>query len=215
MANMEKDNQYYGSERPETYEFIPLECKKILDVGCGQGKYGEIIKDRNQAEVWGAELMEDQAKIAKKRLHKVLVGDFEANMKSLPDRYFDCVIFNDSLEHMKDHYKVLNDIKAKMVPGGYIAGSIPNFRYYRNIQEVLFRKEFQYVPAGILDYTHYRFFTEKSIRRTFAECGYEILTFKGINPDENRKLKLLNLLLFGFLKDMKFWQFGITAQVKS
>ncbi|OHD53699.1 MAG: hypothetical protein A2Y33_07195 [Spirochaetes bacterium GWF1_51_8] len=214
MEIYDKGLPYYSSERAEMFEFIPSECKKILDVGCSQGAFGQILKERNKAEVWGAELMEEHAKVAKTRLDKVIVGDFEANLSKLPDRYFDCVIFNDSLEHLKDHYKVLTDLQTKLVPGGYVVGSLPNFRFYRNIKDVLFKKEFKYVSSGILDYTHYRFFTEKSIRRTFAECGYDIVTLKGINGDENRKLKLLNFILFGFLKDMKYVQFGITARMK-
>ncbi|OHD58679.1 MAG: hypothetical protein A2014_08110 [Spirochaetes bacterium GWF1_49_6] len=212
MDLSKKFDDYFMGNRPEVLEFVPVECKKILEVGCGQGGFGAIIKERNNAEVWGAELMEEPAKVAATRLDKVLTGDFESQLKNLPKNYFDCVIFNDSLEHLTDHYRVLQEVKKLLIPGGYIAGSIPNFRFYRNIKEILFKKEFKYISAGILDYTHYRFFTEKSIVRTFNECGYEIVRLNGINEDKNKKLKILNFFLFGFLRDMKYVQFGITAK---
>ncbi|NPV00499.1 MAG: class I SAM-dependent methyltransferase [Brevinematales bacterium] len=208
----QKAENYFMGTRPEMIEFVPSECKRVLEVGCGQGAFGAYIKERNKAEVWGAELMDDQAKVAATRLDKVITGDFVQNIKKLPKSYFDCVIFNDSLEHLTDHYLVLQELKKNLIPGGFIAGSIPNFRFYRNIKEILFKKEFQYISAGILDYTHYRFFTKKSIIRTFNECGYEIVNLKGINEDRNKKLKILNFLLFGFLSDMKYVQFGVTAK---
>lgn len=212
MESLEKPNLYYISDRPEMISFVPTECKKILEVGCGQGLFGSAIKERNGAEVWGIEIMEEYGKIAKKKLDKVMIGDFEVLLEKLPKNYFDCAVFNDSLEHLRDHYNVLTEVKKRLIPGGYITASLPNFRFYRNINEILFKKEFQYMPAGILDYTHYRFFTKKSIIRTFNECGYEIVKIEGISEDKNRKLRLLNLLLFGFLSDMKYRQFAITAK---
>jgi 2-polyprenyl-3-methyl-5-hydroxy-6-metoxy-1,4-benzoquinol methylase len=212
MGHTDKPNVYYEGHRPEMVDFVPIGCKRVLEVGCGKGAFGAAIKERNGAEVWGIEIMEEYGKTAKKQLDKVMIGDFEVLLEKLPENYFDCAVFNDSLEHMRDHYKVLTEVKKRLVPGGYISASIPNFRFYRNIKEVLFKKEFQYMSAGILDYTHYRFFTKKSIVRTLNECGYEIVTLEGISEDKNRKLRLLNFLLFGFLSDMKYVQFGLTAK---
>lgn len=67
------------------------------------------------------------------------------------------------------------------------------------------------ISEGILDYTHYRFFTQKSILRIINEFGYEVLNLKELKPDKNRILKNAKIFVFGFLSVMKYIQFGITT----
>ena len=210
MEQENKNGSYYANTREEMLDFIPVECRHILEVGCGEGKFGLLLKSRNEAEVWGAELMEEPAKTAKKNLDKVLVGDFEEQIKNLPKKYFDCIVFNDALEHLKDHYNVLRELRKCLIDGGTIACSIPNVRYYKVLIEILFKKEFHYVHAGVLDYTHYRFFTKKSIVRTFEDCGYEIVKIRGLRGV--KKWPLIKKVLFFFLGDKKFVQYGVTAR---
>jgi hypothetical protein len=47
-------------------------------------------------------------------------------------------------------------------------------RYWKVIVDLVVRGEFRYVDAGILDRTHLRFFTIRSIARLFMESGYSI-----------------------------------------
>ena len=58
---------YYDNVRLEMLQFLPHDVKIVLDVGCGNGAFAEIIKEQNHAEVWGIELMEEHAKEAQKK----------------------------------------------------------------------------------------------------------------------------------------------------
>lgn len=71
---------------------------------------------------------------------------------------------------------------------------------------------------GILDRTHLRFFTEKSLRPTLIEHGYRIESFGGINRlrfsrfDGKRILLLvLTILSFGLYRDAWYEQFAVRA----
>jgi hypothetical protein len=105
-------------------------------------------------------------------------------------------------------------VKSLLSPAGVLVSSIPNFRYISNlITEVLFEGEFRYKPeGGILDDTHIRFFTTKSICRMFNEQGYEVLIHEGIRPCKSWKEKLFVNLTFGFLKDARYKQFATVAK---
>jgi hypothetical protein len=62
-----------------------------------------------------------------------------------------------------------------------LVGSIPNIRYYRHLYEMLLLRDWRYRGTGILDRTHLRFFTERSLRRDLAEAGLQIELFRRIN----------------------------------
>jgi 2-polyprenyl-3-methyl-5-hydroxy-6-metoxy-1,4-benzoquinol methylase len=116
----EKPNLYYQRQRREIEPFIPINARRILDVGCGQGFFGEMLKSTREIEVWGIELDSVSAKEAIRRLDTVLIGDVEKNLNSLSDGYFDCIVFNDVIEHLVDPWNILRLIKPKLCSSGII-----------------------------------------------------------------------------------------------
>ncbi|MDQ3132900.1 MAG: methionine biosynthesis protein MetW [Acidobacteriota bacterium] len=44
----EKYEEYYNADRRELLEFIPGDAKTFLDIGCGSGNFGQLVKkERN------------------------------------------------------------------------------------------------------------------------------------------------------------------------
>jgi 2-polyprenyl-3-methyl-5-hydroxy-6-metoxy-1,4-benzoquinol methylase len=199
---------YHSIERPEMLPFVPAGARRIADVGCGTGSFGAALKRRSGAEVWGIELSAAAGREAEARLDRVLIGDASTCVASLPDAYFDCVVFNDVLEHLADPYQVLLRTQAKLAPEGTVVCSIPNVRYWRVLRGLLLRKDWRYEETGVLDRTHLRFFTERSIRSMFGELGYEILELRGINPTRKRGVRLVRALSLGWLSDIVYLEFG-------
>ena len=62
-----KYSLYFYHDRPEIRQLIPANAVKILDVGCGAGVMGEMLKISNK-EVTGIENNNKAAKIAEKKL---------------------------------------------------------------------------------------------------------------------------------------------------
>lgn len=208
-----KPEGYYDNVRLEMLQFLPEDATCILDVGCGNGAFAEIIKERNHAEVWGIEYMESHGLEAKKKLDNVFIGKCENFIEDLPNNYFDIIYFNDVLEHLVDPYWVLKNIKKKLSKKGKIISSLPNVRFYRSFMKVLISKDWKYEDYGIMDRTHLRFFTKKSIRRMYEELGFEVLIHVGINRSKSIKPYLFYLLTFFTQLDMQYLQYASVVKV--
>jgi 2-polyprenyl-3-methyl-5-hydroxy-6-metoxy-1,4-benzoquinol methylase len=201
-------SDYFAQSRKEMLPFMPKNINRLLDLGCHKGAFGYLIKLLYGAEVWGIELFEEWATVARQTLDKVIVGDVNTVMNDLPENYFDCITCNDVLEHLVDPYSVLAGLKSKLTTDGVIVASLPNVRYWDNLKNLLLKKQWKYMDHGILDRTHLRFFTELSLRDTFTDLGFEIVRMEGINPTGSDNLKIFNFLTFGALKDAKYLQFA-------
>jgi len=169
-------NPSYVGVRNDILGLVPENVRKVLDVGCSTGVLGEKIKQRETTEVVGVELDEQMAKIARENLDSVIVGDVEKVdlEKHFPPGYFDCIIFADILEHLKNPWDVLKNATGVLDKEGVIVASIPNVRHYTTIINLLFKGYWPYRERGIHDRTHLRFFTLKNIKDLFQCAGLEI-----------------------------------------
>ena len=209
-----KPETYYEGTRPEMLQFIPPGTQRLLEVGCAAGNFGRQLKERGIAEVWGVEVAEEPARRAGEVLDRVLTGDIAVLVDELPPSYFDVVLFNDVLEHLVDPWIVLTRIKQILRPGGMVVSSIPNIRYYPYLRRLVLHKHWEYEESGILDRTHLRFFTTRSIQNMYKELGFEIVRHEGINPLAHPPLhyRTANLLLRHKIDDMRFVEFVTWAR---
>ncbi len=207
-----KPHEYYNQKRPEMLKFIPQNAKTILDVGCGKGSFAKQLKTDSNKKVWGIEIEKQAGKIAQSKLDKVYIGNAAQIIKTLPNNFFDCIVFNDVLEHFVDPYKILTETKEKLAKKGTVVCSIPNVRYIATLKELLIKKDWQYRNEGILDKTHLRFFTKKSIVKMFNNLGYKVEIIKGINPHKSIKFTILNTVFLGQLSDTKYLQYACVAK---
>jgi 2-polyprenyl-3-methyl-5-hydroxy-6-metoxy-1,4-benzoquinol methylase len=205
-------DHYFGHKRLEMLEFVPLSARRVLDVGCGSGAFVRALSESLNAEFWGVELSPDAARARFPGFHRYLVGSITDKLSELPDRYFDCIVFNDVLEHLMEPFSVLEVLKRKLTPAGVIVASVPNVRYIKNLVHLLVEKDWKYQDEGILDRTHLRFFTRKSLLRSLTENGWNVQTCKGISPTRMKfAFWALNLATFGFMADTQYMNHAIVA----
>jgi 2-polyprenyl-3-methyl-5-hydroxy-6-metoxy-1,4-benzoquinol methylase len=149
---------------------------RVLDIGCGRGLLGEFLKHEYGCHVTGLEIIQENALVAETVLDKVIVGDIESMILDEIKESFDYVIFSDSLEHLLDPGKVLIRTASLLKPdSGELLISIPNVRNFRVTLPLLLKDEWRYTDEGLLDKTHLRFFTLKSIKRLLDESGFKVM----------------------------------------
>lgn len=175
----ETDADYYNSPREDLIALIKSAPKVVLDVGCGGGATGAAIKGRFPgAAVCGVELQPAAAEIASGRLDRVLrenVETLDLAAAGFSPASIDLVLFPDVLEHLYDPWSVLRRLRPFLTPGARVLASIPNTRNLGLIQQ-LAGGSWQYTAWGLLDITHIRFFTRKSIFKLFEQASLRILS---------------------------------------
>lgn len=214
---MNESNNYYNNNRQEMLDFLPDSYTKVLEVGCGKGKFKDNLE--SNCEYWGVEQNKSIGKNAENKLYKVLIGDFMKINDQLPNKYFDLIICNDIIEHIDDYNLFLKILKKKMNADARIVGSIPNVRFYSNLIRLIIFRDWEYLDDGILDKTHLRFFTKKSLRRTFQNNNFLIEKFYGINGVNifafSIKSILKNICILFLGSDSRYLQFGFCIKNKS
>lgn len=166
---------YHAQPRPEVMAMIPATASRILDVGCGAGALGGRLKAERPVEVIGVEMDPAAAEAAGRVLDRVHPGDIETLTLPYAAGSFDGIILADVLEHLRDPWGLLGRLSPLLSPEGRLIASLPNVRHWSVVRGLL-EGDWTYLPAGILDCTHLRFFTRRSGQALIESAGPPDLT---------------------------------------
>ena len=161
---------YFNADRSSMGRFLPERYARVLEIGCAAGSFAKTLRQQ-PCELWGVEPNPEAARQAATMFDHLLQGTYEDTRDRLPDRYFDLVVCNDVIEHMPDHDAFLRHIRTKMTPGAFLVGSVPNVRHITCLYKLLVLRDWPYSNSGILDRTHLRFFTRKSLHRALTQIA--------------------------------------------
>lgn len=164
----------------------------VLDVGSGGGALTAALVRDAGCTVTAVDLTADKVAYAGAFAQATVEGSIEdPSTWEQIEGPFDYIVFADVLEHLADPWAVLRRCKDYLTPGGCVVASIPNVAYYRVRQHLLFGR-FDYCPFGVLDRTHLRFFTAKTVQALFLDTDYTIQGFERVYT--SRKNELLGKL---------------------
>jgi SAM-dependent methyltransferase len=163
---------YDGVNRP-VLKHVPGAVNRLLDVGCGAGTMGRMIKEETACRVMGITFSEDEARLAARHLDEVLVCDLN-NFDLLDAGQFDCILCSHVLEHLYQPQELLRRLRQSLAPGGVVIVALPNVLHWRQRLEFL-RGNFKYADGGLMDKTHYRFFDWATARELLTGSGYRII----------------------------------------
>jgi len=150
--------------------------KRVIDFGCATGYFSQLLTKKG-CKVTGIEINSEAAKVAEQYCEQTIVADLDRTSLTeiLPNQLFDVAIFGDILEHLRDPWRVLEETRKLLDSDGYVVASIPNIAHGA-ICLALLQGKFEYTELGILDNTHLRFFTRKTVEDLFERSGYFIDT---------------------------------------
>jgi 2-polyprenyl-3-methyl-5-hydroxy-6-metoxy-1,4-benzoquinol methylase len=207
---------YYKHTRSELSFFIPEGDNTVLDIGCAAGFFGENLKKIGKAaNVFGIEGLENVAQEASQKLDLVKVADlesldFDALKHEWNDVVFDYIVFGDVLEHLRDPWSILQASKCFLKPEGKIIISLPNVRHWSVILPLIFKGRWDYGPHGILDRTHFRFFTKATANDLVKKANLDVEHISV--PIEGKKSKILSKISLGLLNELLGIQISVVAK---
>jgi SAM-dependent methyltransferase len=157
---------------PDLLSRIPLTARTVLDVGCGGGALGAAYRKLNpRARLYGIEQDPALAQLAATRLDHVAAVDVEAQpMPFALDTPIDCLIYGDTLEHMRDPLALLRAQLPALSSTGTVLVCLPNLEHWSFVARLL-DGTWQYEPDGLLDASHLRWFTLRTMKTLLEEAG--------------------------------------------
>lgn len=207
---------YYEQSRAEIRPFIPTGCRRVIEIGCSQGRFMAGLKqERPGLYAVGVEPFPEAARQAADVFDRLIPAPVEAALEQLDDEApFDCLVANDVLEHLVDPWAVLQRARRHLKPDGCVVASLPNIRHWPTLNALFLGGRWDYVESGVLDRTHLRFFTRKTMPELFERAGLTMTACVGINGEELPwKIGILNRLLSGRFDDTRFKQYICVARV--
>lgn len=202
-------------------EYLPQNKNaRILDLGCGIGEFVGFCIEKNYLNVIGVDTSAENIEYCRSSYEGgtfVLSDIFEylENNTNKGDK-FDCIIFNDVIEHLTKNevIDVLSKIKDNLDIGGNVIIKTPNMA-----------NPFVNTAGRYIDFTHETGFTEFSIKQCLRAVGFSKIIVKGtdiyvFNPVISILAKLVSkivnvfLYLFSYLygrKSLKIFEKDIIA----
>jgi glycosyltransferase involved in cell wall biosynthesis len=144
--------------------------RRILDLGCSDGRLGELLRRRGHYVV-GVD--SEELPGVRDRLDGFLSTDLDSGIPPGVGTDFDVVIAADVLEHLRDPAALLTSAGRLLAPGGVVMASVPNIGHWYGRLRVATGR-FDYDRRGIFDAGHLRFFTLRTFERTARQAGMTI-----------------------------------------
>lgn len=166
----------HEQHNPELLSLIPVQSKKVVEIGCSSGALAREFKKKFDGCHWlGVEIDSKYADMAKRYCDKTIVLNIENATTNFWEetKNADCWIFGDVLEHLKDPWAILKLIRENMPKTGSVVACIPNAQHW-TLQAKLSIGDFRYEANGLLDRTHLRWFTRQTIIELFDQAGFHI-----------------------------------------
>jgi 2-polyprenyl-3-methyl-5-hydroxy-6-metoxy-1,4-benzoquinol methylase len=170
-----KPEGYYSNARPDLVAELPRPLGHVLDVGCGEGFVGRLLRAEGAERLVGIEIDPGAAEHARGVYDEVFVGPVEEALPSLSGP-FDKVLCYDVLEHLVDPFTVLRSLHALAVSAGFLHVSVPNARHYSLVRDLVLRGTFGYTEWGHRDNTHLRWFTRRDIEAAVEDAGWRVVS---------------------------------------
>ena len=158
-------------------------------MGCGTGVITDTIRRQKSASIIGIEPDAERVQRAVARGLDVHLGVLSPDFIRQHGP-FDYIVFADVLEHLPNPAEIVAMAKGGLKPGGSVVASIPNVAHWF-VRTDLLRGRFDYQDCGIMDATHLRWFTRRTVREFFERLGFQITALDctvNINlPDYQRR----------------------------
>ncbi|BAU23572.1 hypothetical protein THC_1201 [Caldimicrobium thiodismutans] len=154
-----------GEDYKAFFKHIPLKSGRLLDVGCGDGRFLKRAQEMG-FEVWGIDFDRKSVEVCRekrglKNVYAMSLEEF-VNFAEKEGLKFDVITFFAVLEHQDKPKEFLENVKRLLKPGGFIAGDVPNRE-----RLILWERENSDFPPH-----HFLWFNKKALYQALELTGF-------------------------------------------
>lgn len=174
---MDHKSYHHNTLSPVHETILSMVCPDatVLEIGCATGYMTAALHDRLRCRVTAVEIDPKQAEQVGASADRLIIGNIcDSETQSHVGSGYDYIIMADVLEHLPNPPDILRWVKDIINAGGHLIVSVPNVAYYKIRKQLLFG-HWDYTDFGIMDNTHLRFFTEKTLRAAIEDNGFHIV----------------------------------------
>lgn len=165
-------SNYYDGLNLKLLAAIPREARRVLELGCANGRLGQRFKELHPGVTWwGVDIAQEAVTAASAHLDRVFKLNLDTDDLAVLEGGFDVIVIGDLLEHLHDPVKTLEKLYDLSAPGAQIVCCLPNMAHL-SVIERLVAGDISYDQMGLLDQTHTRFFSPSSAFKTFLDGGW-------------------------------------------
>ena len=146
--------------------------RRLLDVGAADGLLARHLTGRGW-KVTGIEADPALAAAGAAHCERMCVADLNRAVPAL-EGLFDVIVCGDVLEHLADPPQVLRALVRALAPAGDVVVSVPNVAHLW-MRLSLLAGRFDYAERGILDRSHLRFFTRRTLDALLAAADLHVV----------------------------------------
>jgi len=147
---------------------------KVLDIGAGNGILGRMFKEKQvNIIIDGIEPNLYASELAKIYYRKFYTGYAQNYFDIICHEDYDYIVLADVIEHIADPYEFLKKLVSFISFKTKIIISIPNISFGA-VRLAILNGNFDYSDSGLIEKTHLRFFTLKTILTLLSKCKINI-----------------------------------------
>ena len=156
------------------FSHLKMEKPTFLDVGCGNGRYLELLYRRGipKYKLYGIETNLETVDRLNSKGYQTYCGNITDIEPELPPESFDLIVMLQVIEHLDDPRSSLQSLSRLLRPGGILVLETPN----SNSADVkLFRQGFW---GGYHFPRHWNLFDRPLLERLLTEANLEVKSFR-------------------------------------
>jgi len=174
---IEKVLDYFRSSRARRVSKYLKTNSKVLDIGCGNGRFLKYLLRFGTFELFGTEMQGNSANRAM-RINQINLKVGSLNEADFPEKFFDAITLFHVFEHLSNPKETIEIISKIIKENGIAVFSFPNIGSY---QAKIFKGKWLHLDPP----RHLFFFAKKDFCNIMHNYGFELIKTHYFSLEQN------------------------------
>ena len=165
-----------NDESSPHYNILELieDNSSILDIGAGNGILAQVLRKSGKSfQIDGIEPCAKACEIAAPYYRNLYQGYIQDYIDKINFEDYDYIVMADLIEHVSDPLDLLQNISDQISAKTKVIIDVPNVSF-ASVRLSLLKGIWDYSDSGLIEKTHLRFFTKKTLLAMFKNANFKV-----------------------------------------